>query len=73
MKELEAAWCAWVLSCPAHSVYLIGSKGASLCEGPGGGGGAHGLREVKVQGLIGAEGFCVYYKTHYTNTAGQKV
>lgn len=73
MKELEAAWCAWVLSCPTHSVYLVSRKCDSLCEGPEEGGSAQGLREVKVQGLTGAEGFSVYYKIHYTNTADQKV
>lgn len=31
------------------------------------------LAEVKVQGLIRAEGFSIYYKSCYTNTADQKV
>lgn len=34
---------------------------------------ALGLGEVKVQGLIQAEGFSIYYKICYTNTADRKV
>lgn len=55
-------------------MYLISRKYDSLREGAEEGGSAHGLRGgVKVQGLIGAEGFSVYYKIRYTNTADQKV
>lgn len=47
--------------------------GILLCEGSEEGRSAPGLEEVKVQELIRAEGFSIYYKICYTNTADQKV
>lgn len=68
--EPEAARSAWVLSCPTYcSVFGQQRAVMSLGWGSEEGRSALGLREVKVQGLSRAEGFSVYYKICYTNTA----
>lgn len=72
LKELQAARSAWVLNCP-HCCALDQQTADPPVPGLRGRQGALGLREVKGQGLLRAEGFSVYYKIHYTNTADRKV
>lgn len=60
------------LSCPTHYGVFDQQKLRSYAR-LGEGRSALGLGEVKVQGLIQAEGFSIYYKICYTNTADQKV
>lgn len=64
-----AARFAWVWGCPTHCGVFDQRKAViSLCWGSEEGRSALGLREIKVQGLIRAEGFSVYYKICYSNT-----
>ena len=73
-RRLRAARFAWVLHCPTHyGVFDPQKAEISLCWASEEGRGTLGLGEAKVPGRIRAEGFSIYYKYHYTNTADGRV
>lgn len=73
-KGLEAARCAWVLSCPPNSGVSDQHKAVMLLrQGSEEGTNAPGIGEVQVQGLMRTERFSIYYKICSTNTADQMV